>query len=157
MSIGRAAVLLCLAALAGCATEKSAAPAAKSYTVTLTPSAEIPPCGFAGNGAQGKASLTVAPDDSSIGVTVSYSGLSGPPTAAHIHAGPVSATGPVVLPFSGDLSSPFSKTFTAADYVAAPGAPPDFASFVQGLRTGGAYLNVHTAACKPGEIRGQIL
>ena len=34
---------------------------------------------------------------------------------------------------------------------------PDFATFVTALKAGGAaYLNVHTDACKPGEIRGEI-
>jgi hypothetical protein len=63
----------------------------------------------------------------------------------------------VVLPFSAPLDSPFSKTLTAADYVAGTGTPPDFASFVTALKAGGAgYVNVHTGACKPGEIRGEV-
>lgn len=158
----RTPFLLCLAVLMGCATEKSAAekpPAANApviKNVALTSSDEVPVCPAAAQGSQGTANVVVAPDESSITVTVTYSGLSGPVTAAHVHAGKPGVAGPVVLPFSGDLSSPFTKTFTAADYVAAPGAPPDFPSFIQALKTGGAYVNVHTAACKPGEIRGQI-
>jgi len=154
--------LLSLTALMGCATEKSAAekppaanpPAIKNFGLTTTD--EVPPCAAAGPGAQGTANVTLSPDESSLTATVNYSGLSGPVTVAHIHAGKAGVAGPVVLPFSGDLASPINKTFTAADYVAAPSAPPDFPSFVQSLKSGGAYLNVHTAACKPGEIRGQI-
>ena len=158
----RTPFLLCLAVLMGCATEKSAAekpPAVDApviKNVALTSSDEVPVCAAAAQGSQGTANVVVSPDQSSITVTVTYSGLSGPVTAAHVHAGKPGVAGPVVLPFSGDLSSPFTKTFTAADYVAAPGAPPDFPSFIQALKTGGAYVNVHTAACKPGEIRGQI-
>ena len=157
--------LLGLSALMACATEKAAektaekasAPPTRTFTVPLTTGAEVPPCASAGANAKGMANITVAPDDSSISVTVSYTDLSGEPTAAHIHSGPASAAGPVVLPFSGSLATPFSKTFTAADYVAAPGAPPDFGSFLTALKAGGAaYVNVHTAACKPGEIRGEI-
>jgi hypothetical protein len=97
----------------------------------------------------------------SIEASVTYEGLSGPVTAAHIHYGSASAPGPVVLSFENSLGSPgshyFAKTFVAADYLAAPGAPPDFNSFVTGLRAGGtAYVNVHTAGCKAGEIRGEI-
>ena len=153
---------LSLAVLMGCATEKSAAekppavspPAIKNFA--LTPGDEVPPCPAGGPGAQGTANVTLSPDESSLTATVNYSGLSGPATVAHLHAGKAGVAGPVVLPFSGDLSSPINKTFTAADYVAAPNAPPDFPSFVQSLKSGGAYVNVHTAACKPGEIRGQI-
>ena len=160
----RTMVLLTLAVLMGCATEKAATEKAASAaekppgvkTFALTPGEEVPACAAAAAGAQGGGSVTLSPDESSLTATVNYSGLSGPLTAAHIHAGKTGAAGPVVLPISGDLTSPFSKTFTAADYVAAPNAPPDFASFVQALKSGGAYVNLHTAACKPGEIRGQI-
>jgi hypothetical protein len=153
----RALILLSLAGLAGCATEKAAAekpPVVKNFG--LTSGEETPPCPAAAAGAQGLANVTLAPDGSSIVATVNYSGLSGPVTAAHIHSGAAGVAGPVVLPFKGDLTSPFSKTFTEADYVVGSGAPPDFASFVQSLKAGGAYVNVHTAACKAGEIRGQI-
>ena len=149
--------LVGLSALMACATEKAAPAAPRVFTVSLTPGAGTPPCASAGANASGTAAITVAPDDSSINVTVSYTGLSGEPTAAHLHSGAATAPGPMVLPFSGSLASPFSKTFTAADYVAAPGAPPDVRSFVTALKGGGAaYVNVHTAACKPGEIRGEI-
>ena len=153
--------LLSLVVLMGCASEKAAEkpaavnpPAIKNFALTLGD--EVPVCPAAAPGAQGTANVTLSPDESSLTATVNYSGLSGPATAAHIHAGKAGVAGPVVLPFGGDLSSPINKTFTAADYVAAPNAPPDFPSFVQSLKSGGAYVNVHTAACKPGEIRGQI-
>jgi hypothetical protein len=158
----RTPFLLVLAVVMGCATEKSATekpaatspPAIKNFG--LTTSDEVPVCPAAAPGAQGTGNVTIAPDDSSITVTVNYSGLSGPATAAHVHAGKPGVAGPVVLPFKGDLNSPINKTFTSADYVAAPNAPPDFPSFVQSLKNGEAYVNVHSAACKPGEIRGQI-
>ncbi|HVP59272.1 MAG TPA: CHRD domain-containing protein [Myxococcaceae bacterium] len=157
MPSNRTLVLLSLAMLMGCATEKSASEKPLGVkTFALTPGEEVPPCAAAGAGAQGSGNVTVSPDESSLTATVSYSGLSGPATAAHIHAGKPGVAGPVVLPFSGDLTSPINKTFTAADYVAAQGAPADFAGFVQALKSGGAYVNLHTAACKPGEIRGQI-
>lgn len=153
----RALILSSLAVLLGCATEKTAtAPTTKTFDVALTTAAEVPVCPSAAPGATGRATVAIAPDDSSITTTVTYSGLSGDVTAAHIHAGAAGVSGPVVLPFSAPLASPLTKTFTAADYVAAPNAPPDFPSFMTTLKSGGAYINVHTAACKPGEIRGQI-
>jgi hypothetical protein len=157
MGTARTVALSIFAATMGCATEKSATTAAKTLSVQLTPGAETPVCASAGASASGTATIIVAPDNSSITSTVTYAGLSGDATAAHIHFGKAGAAGPVVLPFSGSLATPFSKTFTAADYVAAAGAPPDFPSFLIALNAGGAaYVNVHTAACKPGEIRGEI-
>jgi hypothetical protein len=157
----RTPFLLVLAVVMGCATEKSATekvpaapPVIKNFSLTTTD--EVPVCSTAAAAAQGTGNVTLSPDESSLTATINYSGLSGPATAAHIHAGKAGVAGPVVLPFSGDLGSPINKTFTAADYVAAPNAPPDFTSFVQSLKAGGAYVNVHSAACKPGEIRGQI-
>jgi CHRD domain len=147
-------ILPCLAltGLVGCSDDT------KTFNVTLTPGAETPPCADAGTAATGTATVVVASDNSSIAVTETYSGLSGPPTAAHLHSGTSAAPGPVVLPFTvGLTTSPFSQTFTAADYVAASGAPADFPTFVTALRGGGAaYANIHTDACKPGEIRGEI-
>jgi len=141
-----------LSLLSACATEKAATVESKTFNVPL-----VKDCPAAGPNATGVATVVVAADGSSVTATVTYSGLSGDPTASHIHFGPSGVAGPVVLPFSPPLASPFSKTFTAADYVAAAGAPPDFTAFVVALRAGGAaYVNVHTAACKPGEIRGEI-
>jgi CHRD domain len=127
------------------------------FHVSLLVSNETPPCTDAGTAATGNATVTIPADDQSVVVDVSYSGLSGPATASHIHSGTAAAPGPVVLPFNPPLTSPFTKTLTAADYVAAQGAPADFATFVTGLKAGGAgYVNVHTGACKPGEIRGEV-
>ena len=145
-----------LAALIGCSSDNST-PQPTTFNLTLTTAAETPPCASAGASATGTATVTVPADGLSIVVDVTYSGLSGPATASHIHSGTSAAPGPVVLPFSAPLTSPFTKTLTSADYVAASGAPADFATFVTMLRAGGAaYVNVHTAACGPGEIRAEI-
>ena len=75
-----------------------------------------------------------------------YSGLTGPATAAHFHAGAPGKNGGVVVPiFAGKTAkSPFegSKKLTA-----------DQAARQMG---GDWYVNIHTAAHKPGEIRGQL-
>jgi hypothetical protein len=127
------------------------------FNLTLSPANETPPCPDAGTSATGTAMVTIPADDQSVVVNVTYSGLSGPATASHIHSGTPAATGPVVILFSPPLDSPFSKTVTASDYNPATGAPPDFASFVTALKGGGAgYVNVHTAACPGGEIRAEI-
>ncbi len=132
-------------------------PQPKVFNITLSPANETPPCPDAGPNATGTAKVTIPTDNASVVVDVTYSGLSGPVTIAHIHAGTSAAPGPVVLPFSSPLDSPFSKTLTAADYLAATGAPADFATFVTALKGGGAgYVNLHTNDCKPGEIRAEV-
>jgi hypothetical protein len=144
--------VLVLAGAVGCGSSSTPGQA-KTFTVAN----ETPPCSQAGASATGAATVTISADNTSIAVNATYSGLSGPATAAHIHSGTPAASGPVVLPFSQPLTSPFSETLTAANYVAAMGAPADFPTFVTALRAGGAgYINFHTSACVPGEIRAEI-
>lgn len=149
---------LALTGLIGCSNDTSNGQGTKTFNLTMTVANETPPCAAAGTAATGTANIVVAADNSSIAATVAYSGLSGPPIMAHIHSGTPAAAGPIVLPFTVVLTtSPFSQTFTAADYVAASGAPADFATFVTALRAGGAaYTNIHTDACRGGEIRAEI-
>lgn len=154
------AVISCLGLVAvmGCGSDSNNSGAqSKTFTVPLTTANETPPCTAAAPGATGTATVTIPADNSSVTVTATFSGLSGPVTAGHIHSGTSAAPGPVVLPFSGTLTSGFSVTLTSADYVAAAGAPPDFATFVTALKAGGAgYVNLHTTACGNGEIRGEV-
>lgn len=76
---------------------------------------------------------------------VTYEGLTGPAVAAHIHgpADPGQNAGPVA-PLAG-TASPMKGTVTLTDAQAAE------------LAAGKYYVNIHTAANKGGEIRGQIL
>jgi CHRD domain len=160
MKWSRRPLLLALGMLGGCTTV-GGGPQPAAFRVALTPGAETPPCPSAGAGTLGAAQINIPADGAWIQASVTYEGLSGPVTAAHVHFGSAAAPGPVVLSFGDSLGSPgshlFEKTFVAADYVAASGAPADFAAFVTTLRAGSAaYVNVHTAACKGGEIRGEI-
>ncbi len=105
----------------------------------------------AGTGAAGTGFAKVILNDlmTAVDVDVSFSGLSGPAIAAHIHccAAPGTAAG-VVVPFPG-----FPST-TSGTYVAS-NLPIDAAS-VTGLFQGLAYVNIHTALFRAGEIRGQL-
>ena len=76
---------------------------------------------------------------------VTYSGLSGPATAGHIH-GPAAKgeNAGVAVPFKGAPKSPFKGAAILTDAQAAH------------LMAGKYYINIHTAAHKDGEIRGQI-
>jgi hypothetical protein len=76
---------------------------------------------------------------------VSYSGLSGPATAGHIH-GPAApgANAGVMVPFSNVSSSPFSGQAQITPAQAAE------------IAAGRTYVNIHTAKSPAGEIRGQL-
>jgi len=96
----------------------------------------------------GKGTATASLDTTTktLSWTVDYSGLSGPATAAHIH-GPADpgANAGIVVPFSGNLASPIKGSATLTD-----------AQIAQ-LEAGRWYVNIHTEANKPGEIRGQLV
>ena len=91
------------------------------------------------------------------------SGLSGPPTAAHIHIGAPGAAGPVIVPLTVAAgSSPGTAagegTFDASAVKGkkADGSAMSLEDVLAAMRSGGTYVNVHTANNKPGEVRGQI-
>jgi hypothetical protein len=95
---------------------------------------------------KGSAMATLDTATKTLTWTVDYSGLSGPATAAHIH-GPADpgANAGIVVPFTGDLASPIKGSATLTD-----------AQIAQ-LEAGKWYVNIHTAANKGGEIRGQLI
>jgi hypothetical protein len=135
-----------LAALA-CTAVVSLAGPAMAATVNLKAelngAAEVPP-----NPSAAKGSVTAAFDTATKKLTWkgSYSGLSGPATAAHLHIGEVGKNGGVAVPiFAGAAAkSPFEGEATLTDAQAAD------------LLAGKLYANIHTEANKAGEIRGQL-
>ena len=110
----------------------------------LKASNEVPP----GSGA-GKGEVTATYDTASkkLSWKGSYSGLSGPATAAHFHTGEAGKNGGIAVPiFAGAAAkSPFEGSATLTDAQATD------------LMAGKLYVNIHTAANKAGEIRGQVL
>src|SRR5712671_6844520 len=76
---------------------------------------------------------------------ITYSGLSGTPTAAHFH-GPAQpgANAGVAVPIPNVATSPAQGSATLTDAQAAD------------LLAGRYYINIHTAANPAGEIRGQV-
>jgi hypothetical protein len=101
--------------------------------------------GIASSG-KGSATASLDTNTKTLTWTVDYSGLSGPATAAHIH-GPADpgANAGIVVPFTGNLASPMKGS-----------APLTDAQIAQ-LEAGKWYVNIHTEANKPGEIRGQLV
>jgi hypothetical protein len=126
-------------ALGGCELLGAAPAATPTYTATLAPGAGITSTG------KGTGTFTYDPATKTLTYNVAYFGLTGAATAAHIH-GPADPGGnaPPVVPFAS-ATSPISGTATLTDAQAAD------------LAAGKWYVNVHTAANRGGEIRGQIV
>lgn len=81
-----------------------------------------------------------------LGYTVNYKDLTGPATMAHIH-GPAEAgaNAGVIVPLTVASPTQIAGTVTLTE------------AQVAELKAGKYYVNIHTAANKGGEIRGQIM
>jgi hypothetical protein len=138
----RVGLLAATVAFAGCGMMSKSGSSATEVSATLSGAAEVPPNNSAGTG-----TLTGSLDQSTnvLKWKITYSGLSGPATAAHFH-GPASAgsNAGVVLPFSSP-ANPIEGQAT----LTAPQAAD--------LLAGKWYANVHTKDHPGGEIRGQVM
>jgi hypothetical protein len=108
--------------------------------------ADLAPAPGVSSSGKGTATGSLDTNTKTLTWTVDYSGLSGPATAAHIH-GPADpgANAGIVVPFTGNLASPIKGSATLTD-----------AQIAQ-LEAGKWYVNIHTEANKPGEVRGQLV
>jgi hypothetical protein len=107
----------------------------------LKAASEVPPTDSKGTG-----SVTATFDTASkkLSWKGTVSGLSGPATAAHFHAGEAGKNGGVAVPIAGADKGSFEGSATLTDAQA------------EELMAGKWYVNVHTAANKGGEVRGQV-
>jgi hypothetical protein len=130
------------AALAGCAMHNASAPGVTHLTAELTAAQEVPANPSPG---RGHADVEYDRNTGMLRWTVSYSGLTGPATAAHIH-GPAAAgaNAGVVVPFT------MSPSPMKGEKAITPTQAGD-------LMAGLWYVNVHTQAHPGGEIRGQLM
>jgi CHRD domain-containing protein len=113
-----------------------------AFKADLSGASQVPPVTGAG---KGTATAVLDTTAKKLTWTVNYSGLSGPVTGAHIH-GPAAAgaSAGIVVPFTGELASPITGSATLTD------------AQIADLEGGKYYVNLHTAANKGGEIRGQL-
>ena len=149
----RVALIAALFALAvGPAVALAVDPAQPAFGGPITGAQEVPPVATA---ATGEGTAVISPDGSTITYIVTYSGLSGPAVAAHIHTGAVGVNGGIILPLTVG-PSPMVGTLTAADFTAS-GTITTFAQAVAAIKAGNTYFNIHTAAHPGGEVRGQIV
>lgn len=117
--------------------------ASETYTAVLNTAAEVPPVDGKGSGM-----LTATYDTATkkLTYTVTYKELSGVAVAAHFH-GPADAksNAGVVVPVKEITPNQLKGEATLTDAQAAD------------LQAGKWYFNIHTAANKGGEIRGQVM
>lgn len=113
------------------------------YGAMITPASEVPP--VADSKGTGQLAATYDTATHVLTYTVTYQGLTGPATAAHFHGpAPVGKNAGVMVPIKGDLASPIKGQATLTEEQA------------KALADGDLYFNVHTAANKNGEMRGQV-
>jgi len=139
----------CLGSAAGAAVLASAAPghaAAVAFKANLNGSAEVPPNGTAGTGS---VTATFDPATKQLTWEGSYSGLTGPVTAAHIHGPAEPGKNAGVVMWISEKGQPFPSPFKGSATLT-----DDQAS---DLTNGRYYVNIHTAANPGGELRGQLV
>jgi hypothetical protein len=115
---------------------------AEKMKATLDAKSEVPPTTSAGTGT---ADIDYDAASKKLSWKLTYSGLTGPATAAHFHgpAGPADKAG-VAVAIPNATTSPVEGSAVLTDAQAAD------------LTAGKYYVNIHTAANPGGEIRGQV-
>jgi hypothetical protein len=125
------------AALAGAAGSRN-----DRFSASLNRRAEVPSPKGVSALAGGRFTATLS--GSKLTWKLTFKHLTGQATAAHIHLGKKGQAGPVAVPLCGPCKSPVSGTSVLK------------ASVINAMKSGGAYVNVHTLKNAAGEIRGQI-
>jgi hypothetical protein len=135
-------VLLVAAAALVLAAVSLAGTHAAGWSAKLDASQEVPKQAVKAPAAKGAFTSTVSGNKLTWKLT--FSKLSGPATAAHIHLGAMGKPGNVLVPLCGPCKSGVSGSvqLTAA-------LKKDFTKHL-------LYVNVHTAKNPAGEIRGQL-
>jgi hypothetical protein len=122
------------------AAKSAAAAKGQAVNVTLNGDQEVPPVKTS---ATGKGTITVS-QDKSVSGSVTTTGVEG--VAAHIHEGAPGKNGPVIVPLSKTSdniwSVPAGAKLTDDQY--------------KNFQAGNLYVNVHSAANKGGEVRGNL-
>ncbi len=115
----------------------------------------------------GTGTFTATVSASAISYRLTYSSLAAPATASHIHFAQPRVSGGIFAFLCGGGGKPacppgggtVTGTITAADVLGLPGqglSAGDFAGALLIIRSGNAYVNVHTTRFPAGEIRGQV-
>ncbi|HEY6991107.1 MAG TPA: CHRD domain-containing protein [Bryobacteraceae bacterium] len=138
--------------------------AATVFSTTLSGANETPP-----NTSTGTGSMLVTLLADTLTVDITFSGLSAPSAAAHIHCCGVGRAAPIAVPFNtfptGVTSGSFNASFDLTNvssyssaFLTANGGTAASAedAFITGLNGGQTYGNIHSSLYPGGEIRGQL-
>ncbi len=121
-------------------------PDVMEVSITLDSTSTVPPANV--DGAGGEGSFTVDTSTGAISGSVTVFGLTGPATDAHIHAGAAGEAGGVVVGLEPNADN---TTWSTPE-----GTTLDAASIAL-FNEGRLYVNVHTEANAPGEVRAQLI
>ena len=137
----------------------------KNFVSPLSGSQEVP---AVVTGGTGNAVFKLGPDGTSLDYKLIASNIEGV-TQSHIHCGTPGVNGPIVVFLFGFVAAGVAPngilaqgTIEADDVIArgdsgaCPGGVADLDDVIEKLRTGGAYVNVHTLVKPGGEIRGHV-
>jgi hypothetical protein len=137
----------------------------KNFVAPLSAGQEVPPNDSQGTGV---AKFQLSADGTELSYKLIVANIDNV-TQSHIHCGAEGVNGPVVAFLFGFASEGVTVngvlaegTITAADVIprpdspACPGGVADFDDLLAKMRSGDAYVTVHTIELPPGEIRGQI-
>jgi len=169
-------VLVAALALTAMLSTPTLSVAQDTHSATLNFIKEIPTCFSSGSG---EFQATIRDGDSAIDYQLTYNGLSGTVTQAHIHFGKRFEQGGIVVFLCSNLtpappdvpantpacpvpSGIVTGTLDATSVINRASAQGintgEFAKLVEAIRfrAGLTYANVHSSLCPGGEIRGQI-
>ncbi|MEX1188693.1 MAG: CHRD domain-containing protein [Bacteroidia bacterium] len=118
----------------------------QAYTAMLDGSQEVP---AVDGSASGIASFIVSKTGYSAQIELIATEMSGQIMGAHIHRGAAGENGDVLIDLTPLING--NRIFGEIDFTALE------AMDVEALKTGGLYLNLHTADNMGGEIRGQLM
>ena len=139
----------------------------RNFKASLAGFQEVPAISTA---AGGTFQARISDDGAAIHYQLSYQALEGNVSMAHIHVGQVSVNGGIAVWLCSNIGTPgvqpcpappatISGIAMAADVVGPAGqgvSAGEFDELVRAIRSGVAYVNVHTSLHPGGEIRSQL-
>jgi hypothetical protein len=124
---------------------------ANIFRAQLSPANEIPGHSTGATGAAG-----ISFENGVVTYSIEVHGISDI-TFSHIHSGGADVNGPVrVFLFRGPKAGPSEGVLVEGSFTAADVTGVTFEELINQMKTGQAYVNVHTNQFPGGEMRGQV-